>query len=203
MACLRRPGIGAALEEIPFIASFSSYLDDTTMMADLILPDDAILESWGDDVPDPGPGYQTVGIQQPVVRRFHDTRNFCDSLLTVGQRLGGTGRERVAMGCPPRSAATRRERAPGAKPWIGANRRRLREVLGKSASTRRLVGRGLKACHYPGREVTAAGGFIGCCIRVRRIGRRISVLLDALSPFYDASRARAPICRGFNQRRIQ
>lgn len=82
-------GIGAALEKIPFIASFSSYLDDTTLMADLILPDDAILEAWGDDVPDPGPGYQTVGVQQPVVRRFHDTRNFCDSLLSIGHKLGG------------------------------------------------------------------------------------------------------------------
>jgi anaerobic selenocysteine-containing dehydrogenase len=82
-------GIGAALEKIPFIASFSSYLDDTTLMADLILPDSSILESWGDDVPDPSPGYQTVGVQQPVVRQFYNTRGFFDGLLSISRKLGG------------------------------------------------------------------------------------------------------------------
>ena len=82
-------GMGAALEKIPFIASFSSYLDDTTLMADLILPDSSILESWGDDVPDPSPGYQTVGVQQPVVRQFYNTRGFFDGLLSISRKLGG------------------------------------------------------------------------------------------------------------------
>ena len=86
-------GIGAALEKIPFIASFSSYLDDTTMMADLILPDDAILESWGDDVPDPGPGYQTVGIQQPVVRPVPRHSQLLRQPANRRSTIGRAGRE--------------------------------------------------------------------------------------------------------------
>ncbi len=37
-----------ALAAIPFIASFGSFLDDTSVLADLILPDHSFLESWVD-----------------------------------------------------------------------------------------------------------------------------------------------------------
>ena len=83
-----------ATYEVPFIFSFSGHMDDTTAMADLVLPVHQYLEDWGTDVPDPGPGYQTVGFQQPVVRPFFEgrgehlgTRNFADVLLTVSQVL--------------------------------------------------------------------------------------------------------------------
>lgn len=80
---------------VPLIVSFSGIMDDTTAMADLILPEHHSLEDWGDDVPNPGPGYQTVGFQQPVVRPFFDsrgsqlgTRNFPDVLRSVAGALG-------------------------------------------------------------------------------------------------------------------
>ena len=81
----------AALDrEDLFIASFSSFNDDTTTMADLVLPDRMSLEEWGDDVPEPGPGYQVVGMQQPVVNPLAsvDPRSFPDLLLTLAQELG-------------------------------------------------------------------------------------------------------------------
>jgi len=78
-----------ALAAAPFIASFSSFMDETTVMADLILPSHVVLEDWGTDVPDPAPGYQVVSVQQPVVRPLYDTRSFWDVLLTVGDELGG------------------------------------------------------------------------------------------------------------------
>ena len=73
----------------PYIVSFSSFMDDTSQMADLVLPDRAYLEDWGDDVPEPGPGYQVVGIQQPVVNPLPDLdpRSFPDILLTLSQEL--------------------------------------------------------------------------------------------------------------------
>ena len=73
-----------------FVASFSPFLDETSVMADLILPDRTSLEDWGDDIPEPGPGYQVVGFQQPVVNPFHelDPQSFPDLLLTVAQELG-------------------------------------------------------------------------------------------------------------------
>ena len=83
-------GFREALDEgSPFIVSFSSFLDDTTALADLVLPERNYLEDWGDDVPEPGPGYQVVGMQQPVVNPLPglEPRSFPDLLLTVSQEL--------------------------------------------------------------------------------------------------------------------
>lgn len=76
-----------------FVASFTPFLDETTALADLILPDRTPLEDWGNDVPEPGPGYQVVGFQQPVVNPFHelDPQSFPDLLLTMAQELGREG----------------------------------------------------------------------------------------------------------------
>ena len=73
-----------------FIVSFSPFMDETSTLADLILPDRVPLEDWGDDIPEPGPGYQVVGFQQPVVNPFYelDPRSFPDVLLDMGQVLG-------------------------------------------------------------------------------------------------------------------
>ena len=43
-----------ALEKVPFIVSFGSFLDETSALADLILPDHSFLESWIDAVPESG-----------------------------------------------------------------------------------------------------------------------------------------------------
>ena len=86
---------GAALDEAVFgndvfVVSFSSFMDQTTVMADLILPDRVYLEDWGSDIPDPGPGYQMLGIQQPVVNPLSDLdpRSFSDLLLSAAQEAG-------------------------------------------------------------------------------------------------------------------
>ncbi len=83
-------GFREAIAKTPHVVSFSSFMDDTTAFADLILPDSTYLESWGDDVPDPGPGYEMVTFQQPVVAPFHDTRPFGDALIGIAGRLGGS-----------------------------------------------------------------------------------------------------------------
>lgn len=72
------------------VVSFSPFLDDTSVMADLILPDRVYLEDWGDDISEPGPGYQIVGMQQPVVNPLSDLDplSFPDVLLTMAQELG-------------------------------------------------------------------------------------------------------------------
>jgi anaerobic selenocysteine-containing dehydrogenase len=79
----------AALLQTPNIISFSRYLDETTVYADLILPDHSGLESWGAVVPQPGLAQPVVGFQQPVVPPFYDTRAFPDVLLTVAEEIGG------------------------------------------------------------------------------------------------------------------
>ena len=84
-------GMGEALSsDSVFVVSFSSFIDDTAVMADLILPDRNYLEDWGSDIPEPGPGHQVIGIQQPVVNPLSelDPRSFGDVLLAIGQELG-------------------------------------------------------------------------------------------------------------------
>lgn len=78
------------LERIPFIVSFSSFLDETTAMADLILPDHTYLESWWDCVPEPGSTNRGVGLAQPVVRPLHNTKSMSDVLLEVARAMGGS-----------------------------------------------------------------------------------------------------------------
>ena len=87
-------GFRDATFDVPFIFSISEIMDDTTAIADLILPEHNHLEDWGSDVPNPGPGHQVVGFQQPVVRPFFGprgvhlgTRGFADVLLTIAQVL--------------------------------------------------------------------------------------------------------------------
>jgi len=78
----------AMMEHVQFIASFSNFMDETTAMADLVLPDQVPMEGWGDDVSDPGPGYESIALQQPVVMPFVDVRSFGDVLLATAEGLG-------------------------------------------------------------------------------------------------------------------
>ena len=43
-----------ALEAVPFIVSFGAFIDETSALADLILPDHSFLESWVDAAPESG-----------------------------------------------------------------------------------------------------------------------------------------------------
>ena len=72
-----------------YVVSFSPFIDDTTALADLLLPDRVYLEDWGDDIPDPAPGYQVAGFQQPVVNPLWDLdpRSFPDVLLAAADTL--------------------------------------------------------------------------------------------------------------------
>ena len=82
-------GFQEALAKVAFIVSFSSLLDDSALQADLILPDHANLESWGDVIPQAGSRETVVGLMQPVVTPLFDTRQFPDILLATVSRLGG------------------------------------------------------------------------------------------------------------------
>ena len=84
-------GIGDALAQIPLIVSLSSFMDETTAMADLILPSNTYLESWGDDFPEPGVGFRAGAISQPVVSPLYDTRDTGDTLLAVAAAVNPGG----------------------------------------------------------------------------------------------------------------
>jgi anaerobic selenocysteine-containing dehydrogenase len=82
-------GFHEALAKVPYLVSFSSLLDDTALMADLVLPDHAALESWGDVIPLAGTREGVIGLMQPVVMPLFDTRQFPEVLMTAASELGG------------------------------------------------------------------------------------------------------------------
>lgn len=83
-------GLQAALGAGAKVVSFSNFMDETTTQADLILPTNVVLEDWGLHVPDPGPGFQTVALQQPVVKPFVDSKPFVDLLISGATTAGAT-----------------------------------------------------------------------------------------------------------------
>jgi anaerobic selenocysteine-containing dehydrogenase len=78
------------IQKIPFIVSFSSFMDETSEYADVILPDHTYLEKWQDDTEVPGIGFPHVGIRKPVVDPLHNTRHTGDVLIRLAHALGGT-----------------------------------------------------------------------------------------------------------------
>jgi len=81
------PGLGAAeaLAQVPFKVSLSRFIDETTALCDLILPDHDPYEQWNDVAPRPG----VRSLQQPVMQPVFDTRPAGDALLDLARRLGG------------------------------------------------------------------------------------------------------------------
>ena len=80
-------GFLEAFERVPFKVSFSSAMDETAALADLVLPDRHFLEAWGDSMPRPG----VMAIQQPVMSAvpMFDSKQAGDVLLAV-LALNGT-----------------------------------------------------------------------------------------------------------------
>lgn len=84
-----KEALATALNKIPFIVSFSPFLDESSAMADLILPDHTYLERWQDDQVTHLAGFTCFSIAPPAAAPLHQTRNSADVLLQVAQALGG------------------------------------------------------------------------------------------------------------------
>ena len=69
-----------------FTVSFASAPDETSALADLILPDHSAYEAWGDAEPVRG----IRQLQQPTVRPLFDTRATVEVLLDAARALGAT-----------------------------------------------------------------------------------------------------------------
>jgi len=76
-----------AFEKIPFIVSFSTFMDESAELADLVLPEPTFLERWGDDYIE-GFGYPGIALRQPAIEPLYDTMNTCDFLLKVAETMG-------------------------------------------------------------------------------------------------------------------
>jgi anaerobic selenocysteine-containing dehydrogenase len=75
------------LAAIPFIASFGSFVDDTSVLADLILPDHSFLESWVDSMPESGAMVAVAGVAGPAMKPLYLTRSTPDVLIEIAGKL--------------------------------------------------------------------------------------------------------------------
>ncbi|MER3446895.1 MAG: nitrate reductase, partial [Candidatus Dadabacteria bacterium] len=72
-----------AIKKVPYVVSFSSFMDETTEAADLVLPDHTPLEKWGDYIPRDG----VYGLIQPVMNPIFNTRSTGDVILSLGKKI--------------------------------------------------------------------------------------------------------------------
>lgn len=72
-------GFEDAISRVPFVVSFSSFMDETTEKAHLIMPDNTTIESWGDFIPSAG----IHGLIQPAMTPVFNTKSTGDVILAV------------------------------------------------------------------------------------------------------------------------
>lgn len=76
-----------AVAKVPYVVSFGSFIDETSTLSDLILPDHSFLESLTDVRPESGAGVAISTVAGPAMRPLHNTRATPDVLLDVSRKL--------------------------------------------------------------------------------------------------------------------
>ncbi len=79
-----------AFEKIPFVVSFSSFMDETALSSDMILPVSTFLERFEDVPSKAGLASSVVGLTSPVVDPVFNTRSPGDALIRLAKACGGT-----------------------------------------------------------------------------------------------------------------
>jgi anaerobic selenocysteine-containing dehydrogenase/Fe-S-cluster-containing dehydrogenase component len=87
-------GFSDAIDKVGFVVSFASTPNETSEKADLILPDNTPLESWGDSAPVAG----VRSIVQPTLRPLYDTQSLGDTLLQTARAMGDNVAARLPEG---------------------------------------------------------------------------------------------------------
>lgn len=80
----------AAFQKIPFIVSLSTFMDDTALYADLILPNHHFLERYQDVPMAGGSPRRVIGLCQPVLDPQYNTRHVGDTILAIAGSIGGS-----------------------------------------------------------------------------------------------------------------
>jgi anaerobic selenocysteine-containing dehydrogenase len=75
------------IKRAQFIVSFSTFLDETARVADLILPDNSYLERWDVKAARTDPK-RSVAVTRPVVKQTLASRQTADVLIAVSRELG-------------------------------------------------------------------------------------------------------------------
>ncbi|MFP4452178.1 MAG: molybdopterin-dependent oxidoreductase [Desulfobacterales bacterium] len=78
-----------AFDKIPFIVSFSTYMDETAAYSDLLLPNHHFLERFEDVPTAKGSAKPVIGLNKPVVKPQYDTLHTGDAVIRIAKKLGG------------------------------------------------------------------------------------------------------------------
>ena len=79
-----------AFGKIPFVVSFSSFLDETAKEADIILPSHTFLERLEDVPSGSGLAKSVVGLTKPVIEPVFNTKNPGDAVILIAKALEGS-----------------------------------------------------------------------------------------------------------------
>lgn len=82
-----------AMDQIPFVVSFSPFMDETTSLADLVLPSPTFLERWDDSYNCLGVPFPVYGLTKPIFPPLHDTQSLGEVVLHLAKNLGGKVQE--------------------------------------------------------------------------------------------------------------
>jgi anaerobic selenocysteine-containing dehydrogenase len=77
-----------AWKKIPFVVSFSSYMDETAANSDLILPNHTYLERKEDITGSDGFHKPIINLMKPVVTPLFDTMHAGDVIIRLAKKLG-------------------------------------------------------------------------------------------------------------------
>jgi anaerobic selenocysteine-containing dehydrogenase len=77
-------GLDEAMKNIALKVAISQFMDETTEMADVILPANSYIEDWGTHVAAYQPAQPNIGMQQPLMEKLYETtRGVGDVLLAL------------------------------------------------------------------------------------------------------------------------
>jgi anaerobic selenocysteine-containing dehydrogenase len=79
-----------AFDKIPFVVSFSSYMDETTELADMVLPNHVFLERYEDVPAAAGFPKPIIGLTQPAIEPLYNTQHTGDVVIQLAKALGHT-----------------------------------------------------------------------------------------------------------------
>lgn len=136
-------GFSQALAQAPFIAALTPFIDETSAIADVLLPTRSFLEEWGDDIPAVLPaGAKTAGLIQPIIDPKYvttiaasldqgpavpwmDTVAAGDILIQLSERLGRSLPDADMRSAVRRTWAAIGQATPGTptdndRPWVAA-----------------------------------------------------------------------------------
>jgi molybdopterin-containing oxidoreductase family iron-sulfur binding subunit len=78
-----------------FKVSVSSFPDETTMQADVVLPASSYLEDWGTHVASQGPGQGIVSMQQPLMERWKGSAKGLGDIVLDLLKMAAPGKYKV------------------------------------------------------------------------------------------------------------